>query len=123
MAGVPINVEVLTSDKKDKRQVELPECWICGDSGMVIYNKKTEMGEYEYVAHCTCPAGVKYQYDGRQCKVKSDYYIPSIAEVCDPETIAKENLTDFYERNKSNEDVIQALKDKLKAKKAKGGLQ
>lgn len=118
MAGVSINVEVLTSDKKDKQQIELPECWICGDSGMVIYNKKTEMGEYEYVAHCTCPAGVKYQYDGRQCKIKSDYYIPSIAEVADPVMIAKDNVVEFYERHKDDEKVVKALEERgIKFKK------
>ncbi len=106
-----INVEVIGDTFKDDSRINIPKCWICRDTGIVIYNKKTEQGEYEYVAHCICDEGNKYKYDGQMCKdYKSNYYIPSIAEVTDPETIAKENISDFYRRNNENVEVINKLK-------------
>jgi hypothetical protein len=110
MAGVSIDVEVLMSDKsKEDKEIKLPECWVCMDTGMILYNKKTELGEYEYIAHCICQAGLLYHYDGKECKNKSPYYIPSVAEVADPATIAKDNIIEFYERNKNNEKVVKTL--------------
>ncbi|AEE98045.1 hypothetical protein [Mahella australiensis] len=112
MGPVTFDVEILKDDRPDQpdeKNVELPACWICNDTGMVMYRKKTDMGEYEYIAHCICPAGTKYSYDGQQCKVKSSYYIPWVAEVADPEMIAKDNIVDFYERHKNDEHVVKAL--------------
>jgi hypothetical protein len=121
MGPVTFDVEILKagqSDQPDEKNVELPECWICNDSGMVIYHKKTDMGEYEYIAHCTCDKGHQYEYDGQQCKVKSSYYIPSVAEVADPEMIAKDNIVEFYERHKDDEHVVKALEARgIKLKK------
>jgi hypothetical protein len=115
MGSVEINVEVMGHQLEDSKKVNMPECWICLDEGIIVYNKKEEQSEYEHVAHCICEAGKKYAYDGRMCKdYKSDYYIPSIAEVTDPETVAKENLSDFYRRNKDNVEVIEELKRRLK---------
>lgn len=112
MAGVSIDVEVLTGDKEEK-EIRLPECWICNDTGIVLYRKKTKEGEYEYVAHCTCQAGLPYHYNGMECKKeKSPYYIPSIAEVADPAMIAKDNIVDFYMRHKDDEQVMKALEER-----------
>lgn len=107
MAGVSISVEVLSSDKKEK-EIRLHECWTCNDTGIVLYRKKTETGEYEYVAYCTCTAGMQYRYDGSKCKEnKSPYYIPSIAQIADVAHIAYRNLLEFYMSHKTMNSMLK----------------
>ncbi|AEE97619.1 hypothetical protein [Mahella australiensis] len=109
---VMIDVEVWGS--KENSKAIIPNCWICKDNGLVIYKKKTKDGIYEHIAHCTCPAGIPYHYDGRECKTnKSEYYIPSIADIADPAMIAKDNLAAFYKQNKGNDDIMKILQQQL----------
>lgn len=37
-----------------KKKVRIPNCWICKDIGLVIYNKKYNKIIYEMAASCMC---------------------------------------------------------------------
>lgn len=63
-------------------QEKIINCQKCGDKGFVLYFKKIDDIDYEFVAHCTCAKGDTYTYDGRTIKDRrSVYYVPSIVEV------------------------------------------
>jgi len=92
------------------KKVKIPNCWICMDTGFVLYRKKVDDYESEYVSSCTCSAGAEYAYDGARCEKKSPYRIPSVAEVLDPEDVAVRNFREWYERYKDEPGVkLEAL--------------
>lgn len=101
-------------DKKEKQEKQQPKCFICMDTGIILYKRKTIFGYYaEYAARCTCEAGQKYIYEGRECKEhKSEYRVPSIDEVLDKFELAKNNCEQWLaktkklaEGGKSNESI------------------
>lgn len=81
-------------------------CATCHDRGFILLTELTKVGEdsegnpinslYEFIYYCPyCAAGSQYVYDGSQCKIKSEYRIPSITEVLPDEMIngmRRENL-------------------------------
>jgi hypothetical protein len=74
-------------------------CPVCLDKGFILYKKKIGDYIYEFAAHCTCPNGNNYRYDGQTCdKRKSEYYMPNIAKEFDPKELAKENLSLLMEK-------------------------
>jgi len=75
-----------------KTQKKDVQCYICMDSGVIFHTKRENGSDYEYTAHCTCPAGNEYQYNGQECSHhKGKYRMQSIDEIMDPEEIAKDN--------------------------------
>jgi len=62
-------------------------CSKCGGKGFIAYHKKYEhKGKMQstdhFIAHCDCAAGENFKYDGtKKDDRKSDYYIPSAAEL------------------------------------------
>lgn len=87
--------------------VKIPECWVCFDKGYVLYQDKDG---YEFINHCICKAGTKWQYDGRKCEKRpSQYYIPSVAEKFDVHELARDNLLNWWQRNKHRSGVKEAL--------------
>ncbi len=67
-------------------------CYICMDNGFVTYTKRENGCNYQYIAHCTCPKGNEWRYDGSKLeKNKSDYYIPHIDAILDTYELAKQN--------------------------------
>lgn len=67
-------------------------CYICMDNGFVVYTKSENGNKYRFVAHCTCPKGNDWQYDGRRLEeYKSEYYVKSVAEILDTYELAKAN--------------------------------
>lgn len=90
--------------------MRIPDCWICMDLGFLLYNSNG----YETICHCTCPAGPKWTYDGRQCeKHRSRYYIQSVEELFDVQEIAGANIEKWTDRNKDDPDTMRALKSKI----------
>jgi hypothetical protein len=63
------------------------KCNLCNDEGRIPYYKKIGKIRYEYYAHCICEVGEAFAYEGRECKAKSDYRMPSIKEILAPEAI------------------------------------
>ena len=89
--------------------VKVPECWVCLDKGLVLYQDKDG---YEFITHCICKAGNRWQYDGRKClKNPSKYYIPSVMEKFDVHDLARENLINWcqiYIHKTGVKDVLRA---------------
>lgn len=107
MAGVSIDVEVLETQKADPKEIKLPNCWICNDTGVILYHKKSSQGEYEYAAHCVCQAGDQYRYNGQQCKeYKSLYYT---GENCP----WKADRNEWLQRAVRAEEEIKRLKARM----------
>lgn len=87
--------------------VKIPECWVCFDKGYVLYQDKDG---YEFINHCICKAGTKWQYDGRKCEKRpSQYYIPSVAEKFDVHELAKQNFFHWREINRNKPGIEKAL--------------
>jgi hypothetical protein len=99
-----------------KEKIKVPNCFICMDTGIIIYPELTQFGyTANKVARCTCETGNQYVYDGKNCKQKSMYRIPLITETMDPLEIARNNLAKWYEENKNKEgfkEVWSNLKKK-----------
>lgn len=95
-----------------KETIRIPECWICMDEGFVLYKKRVNETEAEYIAHCTCKMGSKYAYDGTKCEKKSEYRVPSIVEVMDPQCIAKGNFHRWWEAHKNKDGIEKALQER-----------
>ncbi len=110
MGPITFDVETLKDNTPAKMQeVKIPQCWVCMDQGFLIYNKEVNRWMGEFIAHCTCPEGTKYMYDGTKCKRPSQYHISSIADLVDPEMMARENIQAFIEKYKDNEQVMGKL--------------
>lgn len=106
---------------KKRNEIKIPDCFICMDTGIVLYKKKTDFGyDAEYAAHCTCAKGIQYRYEGKECKEKSEYRIPSIDEVMNPEEIQKENFYTWYKNNSSNPNIDEAIENWKKSKALDG---
>lgn len=91
-------------DKKEK--VKVPNCFICMDTGIIIYPELTQFGYMaDKVARCTCPKGNQYIYEGKV------YRIPLITEIMDPVEIARNNYKEWYERNKNREGFQEAWEE------------
>lgn len=90
--------------------IKIPECWICRDDGFILYKDKDG---HEFITHCICKAGTRWQYDGRKCQKRpSQYYIPSVAEKFDVHVLARENLLSWWQVHKHKPGVKEALKAK-----------
>lgn len=102
MQGVAERVEELQKNKTNEGDKKQPKCFICLDSGIILYKKKTIFGyDAEYAAHCTCEAGNRYVYEGRECKEhKSEYRIASIDEVLDKFELAKNNYEQWIAKSR-----------------------
>lgn len=86
--------------------VKIPNCFICLDKGYVTYNKEC----YTFFSHCTCPQGNKYHYKGWECtQNKSDFYVPSVAEVFDPVLLAQGNFKKWYSWHKDKPYIQEQL--------------
>ncbi len=80
---------------EDKKPRKI-KCLICMDRGFIPYRKKVNGFDYEFIAHCTCPAGTEHIYDGRKCtEHKTDYYVPSVEMFFDKTEIAKNNFSEL----------------------------
>lgn len=103
-------MQVMIRGKEDKEKIKIPKCFICMDTGIVLYKQKTILGyEAEYAVRCTCEKGNEYTYEGRECtKNKSEYRIPLITEIMDPVEKARNNFKEWYERNKDREGFKEA---------------
>jgi len=89
---------------EEKEKIKIPNCFICMDTGIIIYPELTQFGYMaDKVARCTCPKGNQYIYEGKDCKQKSIYRIPLITEVMDPVEIARNNY--FLQGRRSKYDV------------------
>jgi hypothetical protein len=101
-----------------KKEIKIPKCFICLDTGLVLYKQMTAFGyEAEYAARCTCQKGSEYTYEGKECtKNKSEYRIPLITEIMDPVEKARNNFKEWYERNKNREGFQEALEEIKKRK-------
>jgi hypothetical protein len=95
-----------------KQEVYIPQCWVCMDRGFILYQKQIGDTKAEYAAHCTCRAGEAYRYDGAKCEKKSEYRIPSIVEVLDPQRLAAENFRVWWEANKKKDGIVKAMKER-----------
>lgn len=102
---------------EEKEKIKIPNCFICMDTGIIIYPELTQFGYMaDKVARCTCLKGNQYIYEGKDCKQKSIYRIPLITEIMDPVEIAKNNYKEWYERNKNRESFQEALEEIKKRK-------
>jgi hypothetical protein len=110
MGLVDINYIQKHNNKIAKTEIKIPKCWVCEDSGSILYNKKVNGYDYEFIAHCTCEAGNKYKYDGIKNNEKSLYYVESISDIVDAEILAKKNISKFIEKHKDDKDAIEELK-------------
>ncbi|MFV9511823.1 hypothetical protein [Tepidibacillus sp. LV47] len=90
------------SNYNRKTKINVPKCFVCMDSGVILYKEKTDFGYIaEYAAKCTCQAGHQYRS------------LISITEVMDIEKIAKQNFAAWYKNNKDKngfKDVMKKLK-------------
>lgn len=94
-------------------KINIPQCWICLDDGVVLYQKQVGNTVAEYAAHCTCQAGDDFNYDGTKCeKHKSPYYIPVISQVMSPEQLAIENFRKWWEANKNKKGIEKAMQER-----------
>lgn len=76
--------------------LKIPECWICLDSGVVLYTKKVDGYMDEHTAHCICDAGEEFCYEGEY------YWVSSVEEVLDIDEHAKNNIKHWLNAHKNN---------------------
>lgn len=102
-------IKELQKNKNSEGDRKQPKCFVCMDTGIILYKKMTPFGyEAEYAARCTCEIGNQYIYEGRECKKnKSDFRIVSIDEVLDKFELAKNNFQQWVAEIKERrvEDV------------------
>lgn len=79
-----------------------PKCFVCMDTGIILYKKMTSFGyEDEYAARCTCEMGNQFIYEGRECKDhKSEYRIATIDEVLDKYELAQNNFQQWIAKSR-----------------------
>lgn len=71
---------------KDEQEApkEAVECKACHGTGYIIYKKKINDMEYDYVCQCNCPNAIGLDYDGTKIADKekrSDYYLAKAVDV------------------------------------------
>lgn len=111
----PITIDISDMQKKPapKKKVYIPKCWVCMDRGFLLFTRKKGKHEYEHIAHCVCSAGSKYAFYGPDAKEQpSEFYVPSIKEIVDTDTMAKENLHDFIEKYRYDVEVMEKLRER-----------
>jgi len=97
-------------EAKLKGNVKIPECWVCNDEGTIIYTKKVNGIEYEYLASCNCKKANDYKYNGRDCEIKSDNYIADVNRIFDTSKLYNNNLNKFIVKHRDNKEVMEELK-------------
>lgn len=102
MQGIAERVEELQKNKTNEEDKKQPKCFICMDTGIILYKRITSFGyEAEYAARCTCSAGNQYIYEGRECKDhKSEYRIATIDEVLDKYELAQNNFQQWIAKSR-----------------------
>lgn len=77
-------------EKNNKRLLTNQEyCYVCNNLGFVYY----DTSEGKKSLYCTeCEKGQKEKYDGRQCKIKSDYYNEPVTKYFDIEQLRSQNM-------------------------------
>lgn len=65
----------------------IPKCWICNDSGFVLYIKKIKGLEYDFALRCKCKEGQR-----------TSHKIGTIDDIT-AENMAKENYIRYGGRN------------------------
>lgn len=95
-------IKELQKSKNNETEKKQPKCFVCMDTGVILYKKMTQFGyEAEYAARCTCSAGNQYIYEGRECKEnKSEYRIATIDEVLDKFELAQNNFQQWIAKSR-----------------------
>jgi hypothetical protein len=100
-------VQVNIPERQDNGAVVIPKCWICMDLGFVLYKDEKRR---EFLAHCTCPNGSTWAYDGSKCENRpSPYYAPSAEQKFDTTQIAKTNFLRWWKAYKDKPGVRKEL--------------
>jgi hypothetical protein len=95
-------IKELQKNKNSEGERKQPQCFVCMDTGVILYKKMTPFGyEAEYAARCTCPSGNQYIYEGQECKDhKSKYRIATIDEVLDKYELAQNNFQQWIAKSR-----------------------
>lgn len=94
------------------QDLRIPQCFVCMDTGFVLYQKIINGVPHEYAAYCVCEKGIEYIYNGKSCKKQSEYYIPCISAVADHNEIAEQNFHEWYKLAKNKPLVLQFLRQR-----------
>ena len=111
MEHITIDMGEIQKKQQKIQKVYIPRCWVCMDRGYLLFNRKFGKREYEHIAHCICDTGRGYTFYGPNVKEHpSEFYVPSIEEIVDTDTMARENIQEFINKYRDNPDVMSELK-------------
>ena len=109
MESINLKINEDTIKNINNKKVKIPRCFVCMDEGTIIYIKKVNGIDYEYIASCTCDKAKGYRYDGKECNVKSDNYIAEANRLFNTDKLYTENLNKFIEKHMDNKEVMEEL--------------
>lgn len=109
MQSINLKINEDTIKSISNKKIKIPRCFVCMDEGSIIYTKKVNGIDYEYIASCTCDKAKGYRYNGNECNVKSDNYIADANKIFDTSRLYNYNLNKFIEKYRGNKEVMEEL--------------